>query len=130
MFIDIDIIAAWGGVQKKYNKGELIFTEGDQCRCYYQIVEGAVKMFNVNLEGREFTQGIFYEGESFGEPPLFTNAPYPASAEASTKLNSHKIAQRNILKTISRKFGFANETDFTIGQSGLFKSNDRKDYYE
>jgi CRP-like cAMP-binding protein len=82
MFIDIDIIAAWGGIQKKYNKGDLIFTEGDQCRCYYQIVEGSVKMFNVNLEGREFTQGIFYEGESFGEPPLFTNTTYPASAEA------------------------------------------------
>jgi CRP-like cAMP-binding protein len=82
MFIDIDIIAAWGGVQKKYNKGELIFSEGDQCRYYYQIIEGAVKMFNINLEGREFTQGIFYEGESFGEPPLFTNVPYPASAEA------------------------------------------------
>jgi CRP-like cAMP-binding protein len=28
-------------------------------------------MFNSNDEGKEFTQGYFCNGQSFGEPPLF-----------------------------------------------------------
>lgn len=82
MLIDLDIIITYGGTQKKYKKGELIFKEGDQSRYFYQVVEGSVKMFNMNLDGKQYTQGIFHHGESFAEPPLFINKTYPSSAEA------------------------------------------------
>jgi hypothetical protein len=39
-------------------------------------------MNNYNLDGKEFIQGIFREGQSFGEPPLFADVKYPANAEA------------------------------------------------
>ncbi len=97
MFINIDLIIAYGGIQKKYRKGDLIFSEGDQCRYYFQIVEGSVKMFNINSEGREFTQGIFASGESFGEPPLFINLPYPASAEATSNTTVIRLPKENFL---------------------------------
>ncbi len=80
MRIDINILIAWGGVAKKYHKNELIFYEGDEASHYYQILEGCVKMFNTNSEGKEFTQGIFHEGDTFGEPPLFIGECYPANA--------------------------------------------------
>ncbi|MCU0423819.1 MAG: Crp/Fnr family transcriptional regulator [Bacteroidia bacterium] len=97
MFINIDLIIAYGGIQKKYRKGDLIFSEGDQCRYYFQIVEGSVKMFNINSEGREFTQGIFASGESFGEPPLFINLPYPASSEATSNTTVIRLPKENFL---------------------------------
>jgi hypothetical protein len=42
MLIDIDILSALGGIQKKYNKKEVIFSEGEHCRFYYKIMDGAV----------------------------------------------------------------------------------------
>lgn len=97
MFINIDLIIAYGGIQKKYRKGDLIFLEGDQCRYYYQIVEGSIKMFNITSEGKEFTQGLFSSGESFGEPPLFINLPYTASSEATSNTTAIRLPKENFL---------------------------------
>lgn len=65
---------------KKFQKDEIIFSEKDIARNYYQIINGAVKMSNFNDHGKEFIQGIFYKEQSFGEPPLFIDIHYPASA--------------------------------------------------
>ena len=97
MFINLDLIIAFGGIQKKYHKGDVIFFEGDQCRYYFQIVEGSIKMFNINSEGREFTQGIYASGESFGEPPLLINLPYPASSEATSNTTVIRLPKENFL---------------------------------
>ena len=70
--------------RKKFKKGTLIFDEGKLPMNYYQIISGDVKMCNFNDDGREFIQGIFHNGESFGEPPLFLERVYPAKAIALT----------------------------------------------
>ncbi|WPR71914.1 Crp/Fnr family transcriptional regulator [Flavobacterium sp. NG2] len=80
--IAIDLLEAYGGIVKEYNKSEIIFEEGQMPTHYYQILSGEVKMNNYNDEGREFTQGIFYKNQCFGEPPLFINQVYPANAIA------------------------------------------------
>jgi CRP/FNR family transcriptional regulator len=82
MQIDTDILIAWGAVAKKYKKNEIIFLEGDMPRYYYQIISGKVRMFNTSNETKELTQGVFEEGESFAEPPIFINETYPANAIA------------------------------------------------
>ena len=97
MAISLDIIIANGGIQKKYRKGDIIFSEGEQCNYYHQIVQGSIKMFNFNQDEKEFTQGIFSAGESFGEPPLFINLPYPASAEATSDTTIIRLAKQNFL---------------------------------
>lgn len=80
MLIDKDVLLAWGGLIKKYKKGEVIFTEGDYARYYYQIIEGKVRMYNVSPSGKEFIQAEFAKGCSFGEPPLFIGEQYPSGA--------------------------------------------------
>lgn len=80
MFVDPDILTTWGGISRKYKKGEFVFREGEPARFFYQLLEGQVKLFNTNADGKEFTQGEFIGGNSFGEPPLFINEPYPATA--------------------------------------------------
>jgi hypothetical protein len=59
MQIDPDILITWGAIAKKIKKGEFIFHEGDYARFYFQILEGTIKMFNTNLDGKEFTQSEF-----------------------------------------------------------------------
>ena len=82
MQIDTDILIAWGAVAKKYRKNDIIFLEGDTPRYYYQVISGKVKLFNSSNETKELTQGIFSDGESFAEPPIFINETYPATATA------------------------------------------------
>lgn len=80
--IDLELLLSYGAFCKEYDKGEILFYEGDEALYYYQIVEGSVKMYNANDDGKEYTQGYFSEGQSFGEPPLFIDESYPASAMA------------------------------------------------
>lgn len=78
--ITIELLEKYDATQKSYTKATSIFKEGKLPTHYYQILSGEVKMNNYNDDGREFIQGIFYKNQSFGEPPLFLNQKYPASA--------------------------------------------------
>src|SRR5690554_244132 len=80
--IDLELLLSYGAVCKEFDKGEILFYEADEALFYYQIVEGSVKMYNANDDGKEYTQGYFSEGQSFGEPPMFIDECYPASAMA------------------------------------------------
>lgn len=84
MQIDLDLLFTWGAVAKKFKKNTVVFQENDCALYYYQIFEGSVKMFYTNEDGREYTLGVFCEGNSFGEPPLFIDQMYPGTAIAKT----------------------------------------------
>lgn len=101
MFINSDHLLAYGAVAKKYKKSEFIFYEGDTSRFYFQVYEGNIKMCSFNDEGRTFTQGMFGPGESFGEPPLFINATYPACAVAETDCVIFKLSKDTLFKLLS-----------------------------
>ncbi|MFD2942817.1 Crp/Fnr family transcriptional regulator [Flavobacterium notoginsengisoli] len=80
--ITVELLEKYGVIKKSFDKNDIIFEEGNLPLNYYQIISGEVKMSNYNDDGREFIQGIFYKGQSFGEPPLFLNQKYPANAIA------------------------------------------------
>lgn len=77
-----DIIYNFEGSFRIYSKDQIIFNEGEHADFYYQIRAGRVKMFNLTEDGKEFVQGFFEDGASFGEPPLFGAFKYPATAMA------------------------------------------------
>lgn len=99
--IDPQIVSEYGGHIKTYNKGDLIFSEGEDPRFFYQILNGSVRMFNAHNDGKEFTQGVFTEGCSFGEPPLFIEKGYPASAEALQVSVIQKISKENLFRLLA-----------------------------
>lgn len=95
MHIDTDLLYTWGAVARKVPKNAIIFFENDAAISYYQILEGTVKMSYTNEDGKDLTVGIFNEGNSFGEPPLFIGQPYPASAIAQTDCIILKLSKTN-----------------------------------
>ncbi len=82
MVVSVDLLLSFGATYKKVKRRQIIFYEGDPAVFFYQIIEGKVKMVNISDDGSEYIQGIFENGDSFGEPPLFYDAHYPASAVA------------------------------------------------
>lgn len=64
------------------DSGEMIFQQEEHARNFYQISQGQIRITTINESGKEFIQGMFGPGESFGEPALFADIQYPASATA------------------------------------------------
>ena len=72
-------------VEKQINKGEIIFSEGEDGNGFYVIAEGRVKIFKVSVEGKEQILHIFGSGQPFGEVPVFAGQQFPANAQAIDK---------------------------------------------
>jgi CRP/FNR family transcriptional regulator, cyclic AMP receptor protein len=102
--IDQDLLLAWGATFHNLEKGQVLFCEDDPAHFYYQVVEGRIKMCNCNEEGKEFIQGMFEAGESFGEPPLFDGGIYPASAEADEASVVIRLRKENFLQLLKENF--------------------------
>lgn len=100
MKIEPDILKSRGAVLRHYDKNEVIFYEDEPANCFYQIESGSVKMFNSNAEGRLFLQGVFQDGQSFGEPPLFINEPYPSTAVATRDSSILRLNKEDFLELI------------------------------
>lgn len=98
--IAVELLEKYGAVKKSFDKNDIIFEEGNLPLNYYQIISGEVKMSNYNDDGREFIQGIFYNGQSFGEPPLFLNQKYPANAIAVEDANIFILLKENFMKLL------------------------------
>lgn len=81
--ITTEILLESGAQIKTLKKGDFLFLQGGHAKFYFQLISGEVKMNNYNENGKEFIQGIFKTGDSFGEPPLFLDILYPANAQAT-----------------------------------------------
>lgn len=92
MKIDYHVLMAYGGYARKLNKGDIIFRQGDAPYYFLQVMEGEVMVFSSSRDGKELIQNIFTAGQSFGEPPLMLNKPYPSTAQAITPATIVKIA--------------------------------------
>lgn len=69
-------------MEKFYEKGAMIFSEGDECSGFYVVIDGRVKIFKLSPDGREQILHIFENGEPFGEVPVFSGKRFPASSSA------------------------------------------------
>ncbi|MFC4476574.1 Crp/Fnr family transcriptional regulator [Flavobacterium chungangensis] len=98
--ITVELLEKYGVAKKSFDKNDIIFEEGNLPLHYYQIISGEIKMSNYNDDGREFIQGIFYNGQSFGEPPLFLNQKYPANAIAVEKAAVFILPKENFMKLL------------------------------
>ena len=88
-------------VEKKINKGEIIFSEGDEGEGFFVIAEGRVKVFKLSTEGKEQILHIFGPGQPFGEVPVFSGQRFPASAQAIDKTQVLFFPRASIVNLIS-----------------------------
>jgi CRP-like cAMP-binding protein len=120
--VAIELLLKYSASVKKYAKNEIIFFENTIPLKYYQIISGEIKMFNLNEDGREFIQGIFNENESFGEPPLFSHRPYPASAITMNDVELVEISIQNFLKLLNENSDVALQIIINLSNRLHFKA--------
>ena len=120
--IAIDLLEKYGALKKSFDKNEIIFEDGHLPTHYYQIISGEVKMSNYNDDGREFIQGIFYKGQSFGEPPLFLNQNYPANAIAVEDAEVLVLPKSSFMKLLEENANVSIKIIENLAQRLYYKS--------
>jgi len=88
--------------EKHYGRGEAIFYEGDEADGFYIVSAGQVKVFKMNLLGKEHILHIFGPGEPIGEVAVFHGQPFPANAEALVKSSVLYFPRREFVRLIER----------------------------
>lgn len=88
-------------VEKRCNKGQTIFSEGDKTTGFFVIVEGRVKIYKVSSEGKEQILHIFEAGQSFGEVTVFTGQQMPAHAQTLAKTHLLLFARNAFVDLVS-----------------------------
>lgn len=74
---------------KFYDKGRIVFSEGDDGDGFYVVADGRVKIFKISAEGKEHILHIYGPGNPFGEVPVFSGQKFPANAQ--TLIKSHLL---------------------------------------
>ena len=69
-------------VDQVFQRGQVIFSEGDDGNGFFVAITGRVKIYKMSPDGKEQILHIFEPGEPFGEVPVFTGQQFPANAEA------------------------------------------------
>lgn len=120
--IEPNLLCQYGAIEVKLAKGEFLFHEKERAANYFQIKSGKMKMFNLNTEGKIFTQGMFEAGQSFGEPPLFDETVYPACTVAEEETCLLKLPKAKFFKLLKENPDIHLEFTRMLATRLLYKS--------
>jgi CRP/FNR family cyclic AMP-dependent transcriptional regulator len=67
-------------VELRLHKGEVLFISGEQAKGLFVVVNGKIRVFQQNAEGREQVMHVDTAGSVIGEVAVFDDGPYAASA--------------------------------------------------
>jgi len=72
-------------LDRHFDKGAMIFFDGDEGNGFYLVITGIVKVYKISPEGKEQILHIVKEGETIGAVPVFSGKSFPANAQAISK---------------------------------------------
>jgi len=70
---------------REFERGAVLFWEGDPCAGLHIIEEGSVKLYRVSPQGRQYIIRVLQEGETCNEVPAFDGGTNPVNVEALEK---------------------------------------------
>jgi len=88
-------------VPRTYDKGQMIFFEGDAGDSMYVVADGSVKLFLNSIEGDEVVLVTVQPTETFGELAVLDGAPRSASAAALEQTTLLAISRTTLLDVMS-----------------------------
>jgi CRP-like cAMP-binding protein len=90
---------------RQYERGELIFAEGDAPDVFLTIVRGRVKVFKATPAGKEIILEIFGAGDPLGAVAIYEDRPLPASAVALEPTECLSIARQDFFQLLEQHPG-------------------------
>lgn len=121
MNIDENLLYSWGAEDKTYKPKEIIFEEGDHTLYYFQIAKGRIKLNNYNEDGKEFIHNILGKNQSFGDPLLFLDYPYPMNAICLESSDIIKLPKSNFMEMLRENPELSLEMNACFSQQVYYK---------
>jgi CRP/FNR family transcriptional regulator len=90
-------------VHKHYNKGDVIFYDGDVGSGFYLIAAGSVSVYKLSPDGKEQILHIINEGDTIGAVPVFSGKSFPANARALSKTHLLFFDRQKFIRLITGK---------------------------
>ena len=88
--------------EKIFQKGEMIFYEGDESIGFYLLLTGLVKIYKLSSDGKEQILQFIRPNETFGEVVVFSGKAFPAHAEAAQKSRVLLFPKKDFLEIIRK----------------------------
>jgi CRP-like cAMP-binding protein len=95
--------------EKKFNKGELIFKEGDPAKWLYLVQDGKVRILKDSASGKELVIELIFPGEVFGGIGVFEGTTYPATAQAMEPTETLQLTRCDFFILIEKYPGLAKQ---------------------
>lgn len=86
--------------ERKFDRNQVIFYEGDLGGSLHIIASGTVKIVMMADDGREHILGLLHEGDFFGEISLIDGEPRSATAIAQDKVNIVMISREDFIRLL------------------------------
>lgn len=86
--------------ERKYERNQIIFYEGDLGGSLYIIVQGSVKIVMLSDDGREHILGLLHAKDFFGEISLIDGEPRSATAVALDNVSIIMISRDDFVRLL------------------------------
>jgi CRP/FNR family transcriptional regulator len=117
---------------REYERGEVLFWEGDPCAGLHIIEKGFVKLYRLSPQGRQYIVRVLQEGDTCNEVPTFDGGTNPVNVEA-LETTRVWVIQSDILQELLRKHpDFAQKVIINLGKNlrGLVRMVSEMAFYQ
>src|ERR1039457_1154827 len=83
-------------VELHLQKSEMLFLAGEPARGLFVVVNGKIRAFQQNEDGREQVMHVDAAGSVLGDVPVFDDGPFPASAISEVETDVLLIEKSDI----------------------------------
>jgi CRP/FNR family transcriptional regulator len=115
-----------------YERGEMLFWEGDPCAGLHIIEEGSIKLYRISPQGRQYIIRVLQEGETCNEVPAFDGGTNPVNVETLEKSKVWVIDDETLRALVKAHSDFALKVLSNFGKNlrGLVRMVSEMAFYQ
>ena len=101
---------------REYQRGDVLFWEGDPCDGLYIVEQGSAKIFRLSPQGRQYIVRVLEEGDTFAEVPAFDEGTNPVNVEALETCRVWVINSQKLHELVMAHPAFAQKVLVNFGR--------------
>ena len=101
---------------REYQRGDVLFWEGDPCDGLYIVELGSAKIFRLSPQGRQYIVRVLQEGDTFAEVPAFDKGTNPVNVEALETCRVWVINSQKLHELVMAHPAFAQKVLVNFGR--------------
>lgn len=116
----------------EYQRGDVLFWEGDPCEGLHIVEQGSAKIFKLSPQGRQYIVRILQEGDTFAEVPAFDEGSNPVNVEALETCRVWVINSQKLQELVMAHPAFAQKVLANFGKMlrGMVKMVSEMAFYQ